>query len=514
MLSSNIFTEKLCRLVLFYLIIVKIHALYERIKKRKHLHGNKNLQLLALNSKLFRIFAMTFKINTMKRREFLRNAALVAASTGVSSTLLGKEVGDVASISSLEREELGKDTSLIDSEPMLQNYASTSMGIAFSVTDWANGYVIYGEQPDLSDGKKVWCGGFRVTAMDNEVIQIRLTGLKPSTLYYYRIGADRIEYKDGYHIKITGNEESNRIYSFRTAGKEARPHFCVINDTHTNWNALNPTINKVMALQPSCVIWNGDTCDRMENIAAQKQTFLKPEIDRRDYAASIPYLFCPGNHDNRGMANRHLERVWMYRQPEERQPRDWDLGRNFAVRMGDVALVGLDTGEDKVDTNPKFCNLFVSESYRHAQQAWLRDTLQQPEIKKAPFLVAVCHIPLFDPNPKENPGDLYPADVDDEHNGNFAAWQRTCYNLWGPLLEEARCQLLLTAHQHRYRLDQPNEVHKWMQIVGGGPDMTGKNEKHFPTVMEGEVKDGRLVITIHNIYTGKVQETVTISKRR
>ena len=34
----------------------------------------------------------------------------------------------------------------------------------------------------------------------------------------------------------------------------------------------------------------------------------------------------------------------MYRQPEERNPRDWDLGRNFAVRLGDIALIGLDTG--------------------------------------------------------------------------------------------------------------------------------------------------------------------------
>ena len=387
------------------------------------------------------------------------------------------------------------------------------MGIAFSVTDWANGYVIYGEKPDLSDGKKVWCGGFRLTDMDNEVIQVRLTGLKPSTLYYYKIGADRIEYKDGYHIRITGNEEKPQTYAFRTAGKEAKAHFCVINDTHASWKAINPTINKVMELQPSCVIWNGDACNTEETIDSQKRIFFKPEIDRKDFAANIPYLFCPGNHDNRGLANRHLERIWMYRQPEERQPRDWDLGRNFAVRMGDIAFVGLDTAEDKLDTNPRFCNLFVSEPYRVAQQAWLRDALKQPEIKSAPYLVALCHIPLYDPRPDVNPGDLYPADVADNYKGNFAAWQHTCSKLWGPLLEKAGCQLLITAHQHAYRLDQPNEAHKWTQIVGGGPNMTGENEGHYPTVIDGEVKDGKLVVTIHNIYKGSVQETVSFKKR-
>ena len=459
----------------------------------------------------------------MKRRDFLRDAAIVAATGGIGSLspALSQNLspasseGEGLSVQPLTSSAEGKgETSLIDSEPVLQNYAETSMGIAFSVTDWANGYVIFGEKPDLSDGRKVWCGGYRMTALDNEVIQVRLTGLKPSTLYYYRIGADRIEYKDGYHIRIVGNEESERIYSFRTAGREARSHFCVINDTHASWKAVNPTINKVLELQPSCVIWNGDACNTEETVEAQKRIFFKPEIDRKDYAANIPYLFCPGNHDVRGLANQHLERIWMYRQPEERLSRDWDLGRNFAVRMGDIAFVGLDTGEDKLDTNPRFCNLFVSEPYRVAQQTWLRDALKQPEIKSAPYLIALCHIPLYDPRPDMNPGDLYPADVDDKHKGDFAEWQRTCAKLWGPLLEKAKCQLLLTAHQHVYRLDQPNEEHKWMQIVGGGPNMTGKNEGHYPTVIDGEVRDGKLVVTIHNIYKGTVQETVTISKRR
>ena len=44
--------------------------------------------------------------------------------------------------------------------------------------------------------------------------------------------------------------------------------------------------------------------------------------------------------------------------------------------------------------------------------------------------------------------------------------------------------------------------------------MSGKDEGHYPTVIEGEVKDGQLMITVHNIYTGSVQETVIIKKKR
>ena len=290
------------------------------------------------------------------------------------------------------------------------------------------------------------------------------------------------------------------------------------NDTHASWHPFGLAIEKIAQLAPSCVIWNGDACNVEETIEEQRLIFLTPEIDRKDYAAQIPYLFCPGNHDFRGMANRHLERVWMYRQPEERNIRDWDLGRNFAVRMGDIAMIGLDTGEDKLDTNPKFAGIFLMAPYREAQVQWLRDALQQPEIASAPYLVAFCHIPLFDANPKHNPGDVAPNDSDPQYSSTFALWQRTCANLWCPLLQEAGCQLIITAHQHRYRCDAPTAERTWAHIVGGGPEMGELDGKQrpdkFPTVIEGEVRDSQLHITVHNLLTGQVQDTFDFAPRK
>ena len=401
---------------------------------------------------------------------------------------------------------------------MLQNYAETSIGVAFAVSDWANGYVIIGERPDLSDGRKVMCGGYRLTDISNSVIQVRVTGLRPATTYYYRIGADRIAYKGGYDMKILGNEEDNHIYYFTTAGAAAKSHFCVINDTHASWEPFGRAVEKIAELAPSCVVWNGDASNVEETVAAQTRIFLTPHIERKNYAAAMPYLFCPGNHDLRGMANRHLERLWMYRQPEERLPRDWDLGRNFAVRMGDIALVGLDTGEDKMDTNPLFAGLFKSADYRRAQTDWLRDALAKKEIRTAPYLVAICHIPLFDDNPKHNPGDIAPADKDPQYSTDFAMWQRTCAQLWTPLLEQAGCQLVITAHQHRCRYHAPEAGRPWAQIIGGGPehaaDESDEAPSEYPTVIEGEVRDGTLTVTVHNLRRQRVQDTFTFPPRK
>ena len=453
----------------------------------------------------------------MKRRTFIKDSAMLVAAAGAGNVLKGAERSfDKLGMTdpSVPEPVEGTDNvegKLITSAPMLQNYSENSIGVAFAVGALANGYVQISENPDMSGARKIKCGGYRLTELSDKVSQIRVTGLKPATKYYYKIGADRIHYGGGYDMKILGNEEDPRIYYFTTAGKEAKGHFCVINDTHVRWDAIDKTIAKVNSLAPSCVIWNGDASNTQETIESQVEIFLDPKISAKDYASFTPYLFSPGNHDSRGMANRHLEKVWMFRQPEERTSRDWDLGRNFAVRMGDVALIGLDTAEDKMDTNPIFAGLFNSDAYRRAQVAWLQDALKRKDIAKAPFLVAFCHIPLFDSRPTSNPGDVAPDDKDPKYTHDFAIWQRTCSQLWTPLLEKAHCQLIITAHEHTYRRDDPTPGRSWTQLVGGGPRL---EEDHFPTVIEGKVENGKLNITVHNVLTGQVQDSITFSPRK
>lgn len=443
----------------------------------------------------------------MKRRDFIKNSALVTAALGVAPSAVANEAMNRQS----ETPEAKKP--LIDSCPVLQNYSATSIGVAFGVTDLANGYVIYGQKADLSDGKKVLCGGFRQTDVNDKVMLVRITDLTPDTTYYYKIGADRIHYGGGYDIKVVETVTDDKIYSFHTAGEATPCHFCVINDTHASWDVFAKVQQKINDLNPHCVVWNGDACNSDETIDELKEIFLNQPTPYKDFAANRPYLFTFGNHEGRSFDGRHLEKIWMTRQPEERSSRFWDLGRNFAIRMGDVAMIGLDTGEDKVDTNPKFAGLFLCKPYREAQAEWLREALQQPEIASAPFLIAVCHIPLFDHDPKSNPGDIYPDDSDSRYTTDFALWQRTCYQLWSPLLESAGCQLVITAHNHRYRFDKPCAEHRWAQVVGGGCTLD-EGTKDYPTVIEGKTEKGRFVLNVFNILTGKREAQHVFNKRK
>jgi hypothetical protein len=80
----------------------------------------------------------------MNRRNFLKSAALAAAATTATAmeTTTGLQIPEETPDKS--------DKPLIDSAPMLQNYAETSMGIAFSVSKLANGFVDYSENADMS----------------------------------------------------------------------------------------------------------------------------------------------------------------------------------------------------------------------------------------------------------------------------------------------------------------------------------------------------------------------------
>ena len=439
----------------------------------------------------------------MDRRNFLKTTAAAAALAGMPEILKGADKADTPA----SAPEASHSERLIDSEPMLQNFAETSIGIAFSVTDMANGYVLIADNPDMTGARKVKCGGYRLTDMNSDVMLVRITGLKPSTRYWYRIGADRISYGGGYKMKIVGNEEPDRVYSFVTAGRGTKSHFCVINDTHDKTPTLERLTRKIAELDPACVIWNGDASNTQETVESQKKLFLRPEISIKDYAAERPYLFCPGNHDNRGLANRHLERIWMYRQNEERSSRDWDLGRNFAVRVGDIALIGLDTAEDKVDENPKFAGLFNSHEYRKAQTLWLRDALKKKEIASAPHKVALCHIPIFDSRPDRNPGNVHPSDTDPKYTTTYAHWQKDCGDMWGPLLKKAGCRIIICAHQHQYRFEPFDKERGWAVLTGGGWRLDKK--KGSATLIEGLTEGRNLKIRVYSMFSGEILDEYT-----
>ena len=433
------------------------------------------------------------------RREFLKGVSL-AATTGLSGEATASSVHEEAAKAALAADErIARHAArhrLICSEPMLQVPAETSMGVVWAVTAMANGWVEVSEKPDLSDAKTFVCGGLGLTGFHERVLQVRLTGLRPATRYYYRIIAERMDYRSN-SLRIKGEREFGSVHSFMTLGAGAPSHFCVMNDTHLDHAALGMVMSKIGDLKPVATLWNGDALHSGETIEGGVRSFLAPQGGRADYAADNPILFNPGNHEYWGLWTRRLDEVLMKRLPSERPSRDWELGRNYAVRIGDIALVGFDTGDSRPDDHPSSAGLSNFKPYFEAQTVWLADALKRPEIASAPYLLASCHIPLL---PRESEKD------------NPGWWLRYGRDNWGPLLTEAKAQAVLVGHMHEYRFNPAGTMRSWAQIEGGGFERGERcfgsrkivNAGYFPTVMDVRAEKGKLVVEVWDVWRGKI----------
>ncbi len=429
-------------------------------------------------------------MRTIQRRTFMKGSLAAAwAAAHSRAQAADAQTADAASPASVTL-----------TPPMLQIPAPTSMGVAWGVATLSTGFVDLGTKADLSDARRIFAGDGGLRALDSAALAVRLTGLTPDTTYHYRTGTIPVDFRGAYKI-LPGEATLSEAHTFRTPGPASPSTFAVINDTHENHPAIARLAAKIDTFGPAVTVWNGDTCNHLDQMPTMIQTLLNP--GKCGLAVSRPVLFTAGNHDYRGALARELPRLLLTREPTERESPYWTLGRNYALRQGDLALLGLDTGEDKPDWRGEWGGLAQFGPYRELQARWLADALERPEIKTAPFAVAFCHIPLFDDSPKANPGDLAEG---------YASWQRQCHDLWSPLFERHGVQLVIAAHTHKFRFDAPRAGRAWAQLVAGsGCDTKPGREL---TVIEGKASGRRLTLKVHELNAGAVLGEFTFEARK
>lgn len=387
-------------------------------------------------------------------------------------------------------------------EPCLQAPGETTMGVSWAVSGLAKGVVEFADNPEFRNSKTVKSGGYGLVPIDTAALGVRLEGLRPATRYWYRtVTTPFTDYSNIYDAKM-GEAVVGKVHSFKTLGAAAEGHVAMFCDTHAKASVCQMVAAKVKELRPSVAVWNGDATNTTQDKATAVKIFLDQPIDDADYSAEIPVCFESGNHDFRGSWISRKEEVVMPRHPAERDSSEWDLKWNFAVRVGDIALVGMDTGEDKPDAHPKWFGLANFEPYRRAQTAWLEKALSRPDIAAAKFKVVCCHIPL------------QPIDSENDDDGStitphgYARWQGECYRMWNPILERHGVQLVLAGHRHRYHYNAPDANHSWHQVIGGGCDF---GPGLFPTVVDCKVEDGRLHVVTYDVSKNAVVGDFTIA---
>lgn len=421
---------------------------------------------------------------SIRRRSFLASIPLAAMAVSATSSSPG----------TAETAAPDAAASLVDSPPLLQNPAKTGMNVSWAVKGPATGYVEYGSTKEL--GQSSALGVYGLNPYDNLFLQARMDALEEGRTYYYRTVTVPTQFHNAYKIE-QGEPVRSETYSFTTPSDKASVGtFAVINDTHQRTATLQRLTERLAKLGADYTIWNGDLINDYYTDEQIVTNIARPA--GAAFATQKPLLFVPGNHDKRGPWARNLPRLltpW-----EQDDPRDRGLGYNFAFRQGPLALIGLDTGEDKPDAHPVFGGLVQGEPYLHQQARWLERVLKSPTISSAPYIVAFCHIPIFDKRPNANGGDTLEG---------YAAFKRLGQQLWGPLLHKAGVQLVVAAHMHRYRHDAPEEGRCWTQIVGGG---TGE-EKQPATIIHATADADKLQVVVHNVNDDSVFGTFDFAPR-
>ena len=320
------------------------------------------------------------------------------------------------------------------------------------------------ERPRLFDAKN----GVKNTST---IHTVKLKGLNPGTNYRYRVFAQEVLSHIGHKI-VYGDYAATNVYSkkplvFRTSDPANQTiSFAMVNDIHGNNGLLENLVSKCDLKKTDFIIFNGD----MVSVFNEENHIFNGFMDKATalFASEIPMYYTRGNHETRGAFATEFQRYF--------SPKEENIYYTF--RQGPVCFVILDTGEDKPDSDIEYAGITVYDEYRSEQAEWLRQVLNSKEYKEAPFKVIVAHIPPI--------GGWH---------GNLEV-----ENKFMPLLREAKPDLMLCGHLHRF-------VHQKATAETPFPIIVNSNTAVLKAAANSEELDVQVIDT-----EGKVLDRFSVKK--
>lgn len=374
----------------------------------------------------------------MKRRFFLTQAAGSAAVLTQGSAV-----------------DVKKPTPLVLTPPVVMAPRTDGLEIVWGVSRHARGWV------ELNYGKEIRHFGatsFGFTPQGDKVLRVRLDGLEQDEVISYRTVTEAMAEPAARH-----ESEWRELYMMDVNAKVAT--FAVWNDTHQN----EQTIRGLLDLTPASdfLLWNGDICNDWHKEESLMPTLLHPA--GTDFTSFAPLAFVCGNHDLRGPYGFRLSDYVAT-----------PSGRSYyAFRTGPLAVVCLNTGEDKPDDHPSFKGRVACEPLRREQAAWLHDhVLATPELRDAPYRIVFCHIPLRW------------KDESEAFNRDYDWYSKRSRDLWHDALVQWGAQVIVSGHTHEHHWLPATKEFPYAQMIGGGP------KPESATFIRGLAKSGNMTLTM------------------
>ncbi|NOZ60916.1 MAG: hypothetical protein GXO74_04475 [Calditrichaeota bacterium] len=238
--------------------------------------------------------------------------------------------------------------------PYLQRPTPDGISILWETDNPASGKVVFGLQAEsLSD----------TLSEDSTATfhHIRLSGLEPNTVYYYR---------------CFWAGDSTEVFSFKTAPDNDETPFriCVVGDSRSNPKIFHRICEQIEKYKPDIILHSGDLVAAGDHIEQWKPQFFDPA---KKLISHIPIYTALGNHERR--AGYYYQHFTIH----QGMP-------YWSADYGSVHIIGLDSNEDG---SPN------SEQYK-----WLVQDLKKSKDK--PWRIVMFHHPIFHAHPKRPVYDI------------------------------------------------------------------------------------------------------------
>lgn len=325
------------------------------------------------------------------------------------------------------------------SAPVAWWSGARELTLTWAVSNQARGWVEYG--PTEALGRKATGNDFGFTVSGRFVIKISLHELAPGDTVFYRVWTQPQTSKDP--------AKAGPLRRVKVPSAEAaEAHLAVWNDTHDREATLKRLHALTLADPPDALLWNGDVSNDIQRETDIPGLYLAP-AKGLDLGALAPVLFVRGNHDVRGGAAWALPQYTGTRRPF------------YSFRIGPLAGIVLDTGEDKPDDHPSFGGRAAFAPLIREQAAWLAEEIRRPHLASAPYRVLFCHIPL---RWKDERAPDYLAD-------GYDHFSRRGRDAWHDSLVKWGAQLVVSGHTHQSHYLPADGAFPYAQLVGGGPNL-------------------------------------------
>lgn len=406
------------------------------------------------------------RVMSLNRRRFLTTSPAVAGVMG--SLAAGKAIAPAPASA-----ESSDGNGLTTSPPALFGPREDGVTVAWSVAGLCRGVVEYGETDEL--GSVAHSDPFGFTPNGEHVIRVRLEGLKPGTRYSYRVSTHGVDAE----LREREHRSDLRHFTTLSAGGD-RTSFVVWNDTHDRTDTIRALHTLTHEEPAEFMVWNGDISNDVHRREQIVPLYLAPG-EGLDFSDGLPCCYIRGNHDVRGIRASMIDHYV-----------DTPTGRPYySMRVGPVAAVMLDTGEDKADDHPSFRGMAAFEALRREQAGWLADELKKPHMADAPYRVAFCHIPL------RGRDDSQTYETGSRGYDLLSVRSRV---LWHDALTDWGVQVVVSGHRHRFDYIEADERFPYAQLVGGGPQL------ERALLIRGDADGGRLRFRTINLDKETVHE--------